>query len=501
MKNSLIQIIIPAIYVLMIISKFSFCNNYLILPFSIKNQIFQSNSNLIKASDYLKYIKSNLISTRIYSGTPPKELEVYLSMEIYEILIGKGFCLPNSNSQYSPFSSSSYENSRMTYFAPIITNGSFISDSFMFYNDINYTKNISVNKLDFIYANASTDFFELFDLDQNCGYIGLQLSSGSEYFESNSIIYELRYANAIKKKKWALVFKENSNKINNNYDGALIIGIEEDDYMDIFNMNNSSDYTSVYSLAYTMKQINWEIKFDEIYYEINNIKYSFNASLAGRFLIDYNYIICNIDYFDCIKNNFFNKYINEKICYIDKNETLKKKKRTDIQIINTIICDKSRFKDMNKFPTLYFKHIDLNKTFEFSYKDLFQEIGNSLVFSIVLDENEKDRWTFGRMFLKKYQFVFDNDQKLITYIQTININEGENRANSITSNNEFTITVLKILIIICLLGGFGLGLFFGKKIWDKNKKKRANELNDDYEYVENNKEKKDDKDVGLFEDK
>ena len=499
MKSSLIQITIPTIYILMIISIFSFCNNYLILPFSIKKPIYQSNSNLIKASDYLKYIKSNLISTKIYSGTPPKELEVYLSMEIYEIIIGKGFCLPNSNSQYSPFSSSAYENSRMTYFSPIITNGSYISDSFMFYSDINYTKNISVNKLDFIYANASTDFFELYDAALNCGYIGLQLSSGHEYFESNSIIYELRYANAIKKKKWALVFRDNSNKINN-YDGALILGIEEDDYMNIFNMNNISDYTSVYSLPYIMKQINWEIKFDEIYYESNNIKYSFNSSLTGQFLIDYNYIICNIDYFDSIKNNFFNKYINENICYIDKNETIKKKKKKDIEMINVIICDKSRFRDINKFPTLYFMHRELNKTFVFNYKDLFQEIGNSLVFSIVLDENEKYHWAFGRMFLKKYQFVFDNDQKTITYIQTINVNEEDNETND-KDNKDFIITLLKILIIICLFGGFGLGLFFGKKIWDKNKKKRANELNDDYDYIENNTEKKDDKGVGLFEDK
>ena len=496
MKNSLIQIKIPKIYFLMIISIFSFCNNYLILPFIIKKPIYQSNSNLIKASDYLKYIKSNLISTKIYSGDPPKELEVYLSMEIYEILIGKGFCLSDANSPYNPFSSSSYENSRMTYFSPIITNGSYISDKFIFYNDINFTKNISVNKLDFIYCNASNDFFELFDPVQNCGYIGLQLSSGSEYFESNSIIYELRYANAINKKKWALAFKDNSNKINN-YDGALILGIEENDYMDIFNMNNISEYTSIYSLPYITKQINWEIKFDEIYYETNNMKYSFNSSLQGQFLIDYNYIICNIDYFNSIKNNFFNKYINEKICYIDKIETFKKKKKTDTQMINVIICDKIRFKDMNKFPSLNFMHRELNKTFEFSYKDLFQEISNSLVFSIVLDENDKYHWSFGRMFLKKYQFVFDNDQKTITYIETIKIEERDNGINNNANNKEFIITVLKILIIICLLGGFGLGLFFGKKIWDKNKKKRANELNDDYDYVE----KKDDKGVGLFEDK
>ena len=111
-------------------------------------------------------------------------------------------------------------------------------------------------------------------------------------------------------------------------------------------------------------------------------------------------------------------------------------------MINVIICDKSRFRDINKFPTLYFMHRELNKTFVFNYKDLFQEIGNSLVFSIVLDENEKYHWAFGRMFLKKYQFVFDNDQKTITYIQTINVNEEDNETND-KDNKDFIITVLK----------------------------------------------------------
>ena len=101
------------------------------------------------------------------------------------------------------------------------------------------------------------------------------------------------------------------------------------------------------------------------------------------------------------------------------------------------------------------------------------------------------------VFLKKYQFIFDNDQKTITYINKTLINDDKKDIK----NNDSNILILKIMIIIFLIIGFILGLFFGKKLWDKNRKKRANELDDDYDYVDQNKEQKDTKEKGLFEEK
>ena len=489
-------------FIFLIITFLSFCSNLITIPFIIKNPYFKGNDNLITASQYLKYMKNNLIGTKIYMGTPPKEIEAYLTMEQYDFFLGKGFCLSNSNSQYNSSLSTSYQKTMVSFFSPIINNGSFSKENFFFYNELDFSQNKSINDLEFIYGIASPDFFDMIDPELNCGYIGLQMSSGSEYFESNSLIYGLKMSNLIGTKKWSIIFYENNKKINN-YDGALILGLKEEDYINIFNINNNSDYSTIYSLPYIMKNVDWEIKFDEIYYEINNQNYSFDKYIQGNFIIDYNYIISNKDFFDSIKNNFFNKYINEGICYLDKNETLKKTKKTDIRILNIIICDKNKFKDMNKFPNLYFKHINLNKIFELNYKDLFIEIGNSIIFSIIMDEEEKYHWSFGRIFMKKYQFIFDNDQKTITYIKKNIIDDEENENTNNTngnSNNNNIIIILKILLIVFLIVGFGVGLFLGKKIWDKNKKKRANELNDDYDYIESNIQKKDDKNAGLFEE-
>ena len=88
----------------------------------------------------------------------------------------------------------------------------------------------------------------------------------------------------------------------------------------------------------------------------------------------------------------------------------------------------------------------------------------------------------GRIFLKKYQFIFDNDQRIITYIKKNKIKKEDNKKNNLN-----IVIILKIMLIAFLLIGFVAGIILGKNIWDKNRKKRANELtDDDYDYQVNN---------------
>ena len=121
-------------------------------------------------------------------------------------------------------------------------------------------------------------------------------------------------------------------------------------------------------------------------------------------------------------------------------------------------------------------------------------MGDYIIFSIVFDEEETSHWIFGRIFLKKYQFVFDNDQKTITYVKKNiinntnddnndkNDNNNNKNDNYNNTNNNFKIWLIVILVvIIIMIGIFGIGLYIGLKI--KKKKKRANELDDDYDYV------------------
>ena len=107
------------------------------------------------------------------------------------------------------------------------------------------------------------------------------------------------------------------------------------------------------------------------------------------------------------------------------------------------------------------------------------------------NENNKRVWHLGRIFLKKYLFVFDNDQKTITYIGINKLNKKGNKNDIKTDNNFSNNKFYLILLLSILIIGIAVvvGLFIGKIIFNKNKKKRANELDDDYEYIEkkNNK--------------
>ena len=119
----------------------------------------------------------------------------------------------------------------------------------------------------------------------------------------------------------------------------------------------------------------------------------------------------------------------------------------------------------------------------------------------MLDENNKRFWNFGRVFLKKYQFVFDNDQKTITYIGINNINQKQRAKDDIKTNNtnffkNNTYIIIILAIVIIIIAVF-VGIFLGGKIYNKNKKKRANELDDDYEYIEKKSNQNEDIGIGV----
>ena len=142
-----------------------------------------------------------------------------------------------------------------------------------------------------------------------------------------------------------------------------------------------------------------------------------------------------------------------------------------------------------------------------------------------MDEDELDgtKWVFGLPFLKKYQFSFDSDNKLIYFFNKNGIflnddiskgdeddiiynnkkyekvNNDSNKNNTIKKkdNKYYSIEIKKIIVFI-VLTLFFIGLFFIlvliiKKILFKKgfvliRVKKANELNEDeyYDYSSKN---------------
>ena len=120
-------------------------------------------------------------------------------------------------------------------------------------------------------------------------------------------------------------------------------------------------------------------------------------------------------------------------------------------------------------------------TFNLDYKDLFYEKNGKYFFNVIFDKNNKIQWKLGKPFLKKYVFVYDYDSKTIGFYNELL--PGGKKSKKILN---FFLNIL-YFIIICICGY--IGFFYGKKIYDKVRKKRVNEIDDEYEYKYKKEEK------------
>ena len=305
------------------------------------------------------------------------------------------------------------------------------------------------------------------------------------YRDRFNFIFLLKEKNIIRNYNWFIMF-ENKRKKNDeiykfdefiNVEPKLIIGDVPHNYMPyIFSEDKliPSHLTNYY----------WLIYFNNIYYYKNKNDSEYNSEKIkkeilyrqAQIYLDKLIIIAPDDYFSNIKIDFFMEYISKNICHLYNNSE-----------IDSFYCDKSdKFNNYNLklFPILYFEHKEFNYTFELSYQDLFIEKDNKYYFLICKENSYNDNWFFNFIFLRKYQLVFNQDTKLISlYTQNLNI-ENENDTSKEINNNSSLRILFVILITLSWILFIGLGFLIGRYIYKKyDKKKRANELDDHYEYI------------------
>ena len=93
-------------------------------------------------------------------------------------------------------------------------------------------------------------------------------------------------------------------------------------------------------------------------------------------------------------------------------------------------------------------------------------------------------WVLGTVFLRKFQLVFDEDSRKIGFYRQFH--ENNNNENINESITKIIVIIFLIIIFSVLLIIFGMVI---QKICFKERKKRANELKDNFEYIsENNDE-------------
>ena len=485
---------------LLFLISLEFSNNYIILPFKSVNPKYNISYNDSKnfVTNFQKEMDKNKIYSRIQIGEPKKEVSMYLSMEDSYFAVIKDYCTKEVISTYDPYSSNTFSiDTEKSVYVSDLLNTKMCNDSILFYNDTKFKEKLIIN-FDFLIANKTTKTIEDYLPDSFCGKIGL-LKKYTYHNTYPVFIDYIKKINLTKSYQWGIFFfdKEKSYNINEeiqkNYDGFYIVGLKEDNYLNLFKTN---DISNAYILMTRAKNIGG--KFDKIYF--NNLKEQIicDNELNFDMNIEHNYIICKKDYYDNIKKYYFDKYLENNIC----------EEKISISLYGTkeymIVCNTTIKKDLKKFPNLYLLYRQLNFTFTLDYNDLFIQLDDRIYFLVIYADTPLSIWDFGIKLIKKYSFMFDEDKKTLYFIHLKKYDNNPEppesdsdtddktddkdipKENNVNFWNEYKEYILFGLIFIVLIIGLVFGYIFGRKALEKRRKARANELEDNYEYIKNN---------------
>ena len=279
------------------------------------------------------------------------------------------------------------------------------------------------------------------------------------------------------------IYEDNSKYFNEDYEnvlGNLIIGeaahefdpekYKEEDEIKIYN-----DFSQ---------------EFIDIKFKANISNYTEeNARLNLRF--DSEFIRASINFKNEIDNIFFNELIARNICRIDymgENIVV----TTDI-IYSCENNDEMKEK-MKYFPTIYIEAKQSNMTFLFSYKELFKLYHNRLYCLIYFKNNTLNDWTIGELFFRKYIISFNYDEKTMSFYkqQVDDINQktdipypdekGSDEPEPNKKRSLSTRTIIEIVMGAVIVIAVVIIILFIIR-WKRTRKKRADELKDDYEYI------------------
>jgi hypothetical protein len=253
------------------------------------------------------------------------------------------------------------------------------------------------------------------------------------------------------------------------YEGNIIVGGLPHE-VDPHNFKEDDLYYSHPFIYKTMTSIG--LRFSEIIFN----ETFFRPYLECFFHYENNYI-GGIKYFENELDKYFNESIKNGSCF-------KVKVKYNYGPYRFFYCDKEKYQNNIKyFPPLRFELKEINYTFELNYNDLFVEKNNKLILMVFFDSYMD--WSLGKPFLLKYQFVINEETKLIGFYKKsqskIIPKEGENNSDD-EKNNSNKLVLMIILIIVVVFVLFFIGILIGKYLCKNKDKKKNKDYDDDYDY-------------------
>jgi hypothetical protein len=260
-----------------------------------------------------------------------------------------------------------------------------------------------------------------------------------ETVQGTGLIENLKKNNIIDNYAFSFIF--NKDKFN------LILGYE-------YNINDLKNYKFRRAeIIEKYSSLDWAIIFDSIYYD--NIE--FNKIKGSRFIIELGVVITDDKFRDLLIENFFWKYFNNSICFLNK---------LSDNYTEYIIC-KNKI-NIKQFKNVIFYMKDLNLSFELNYKDLFI-VKNNIVYFLITFQKSKKFWDFGLPIFKKYKLIFDIDKKII----------GIHLNNKLIGKYNILLYLIYFLLILLIV----ISVYI-KFILNKNKiKNKAIELDMNYKNI------------------
>lgn len=456
---------VPIIFLLLICLR----NCIVVIPFQT---FIKEEPNIFTFEDVIKNWEPNIIYSDTLIGTPPQKINIILNSQSYGINLFQNMCeLPKSF--YIKNESSTFNIEKIINSYSVFKNATIINETLYFYDSLYMKEQKPFKYMKIIYSDNEEKDQKGQHYENTCINIGLQLGWSSYHDVPTNLIKQLKNNYKI------LETYDFSLKYISDNEGIIVIGDEPHIYA-------SNNY---YELQYRMvgaigfnnnNDKDWFLTFDKLYYtyKIKSNGRILNETIglvkAIRIQFDMGIVVGPTEYKDMIKRHFFNDLIKVGKCF--------EKNTKDGKII--FFCDKSAEDNIkNDFPTIYFEMKQFNKIFELTYKDLFREKNGKIFFLVYFREYSFGNYfTIGKIFLKKYFFTFNQDTKMIGFYNE-NLPGGKNNKKNKKENlfiSNIYITIIIILVLIIIFGT--LGFYIGKIVYNKVRKKRINEVDDNYDY-------------------
>ena len=419
----------PLFLILFFFNFYLLSSQYIEFPLNIeKKKIIQENSpqKVIESLETINYY------TLIKIGNPQQAIKFYFTFDRTEIFI----CSEKmKNSLYQESRSNTYKvnyNISKEFFNGVFNEGFLSLEQFYLLNKTNYNDEI-IEKLNFILATSSIYFNYL------PSQIGLSLPDHYSSIEY-SFINQLKAKKLINSIVWNI-------KILNNNEATLVFGLLPHEYnRKNYNLN---DFKSTNTIKLNTDLI-WGLEFSNITISGKNIVIKQNKC---KIKINSGFIIQTSEIMKEYENLFFNKFIQQNICY-----------KSTYNNKYFFYCNKDL--KIKSFPSISFINKELNYIFNIDYKDLFIEIYDKYYFLILFSDSEVgEECVLGEIFIRKYHLIFDEKNKAIGLYISIN-------------HWSFIKIILMIILVIIV---FIIGLYFGLLL-KKKRKIRANELEDQFIY-------------------